>query len=351
MVREPRRVSSKPQPQTLPSWGAMLQCIGLGYSLALLGLSLIHYFSPQRSGWVALTQIVAPYLFFPLLLFVPFAILRGWAMWGLRIGLALCTIVFVRRFPLDWNREILAPPSNFRTFAVMHWNVKTSNPQEQDFHQYLLAQEVDVVALGECDWTSIAQDINLAKRYPYRLLRPADGAPPGIALLSKYPIEAYGVLQKPMQAWDIPRVLWARLNVGPAQSLVVVVAHPRPPQLFNVECGFICAEQRDAQIAAVADLVANFVAHGESVLLLGDLNLTEREIAYTDVTAVLNDVHNEVGKGWGHTWGTLGILPLLRIDYLMATESIVPFSLDVDCNAPGSDHCSVFGQFFLPIRK
>jgi vancomycin resistance protein VanJ len=86
------------------------------------------------------------------------------------------------------------------------------------------------------------------------------------------------------------------------------------------------------------------------VLLVGDMNVTEREPAYADLQTPLLDAHTQVGRGWGHTW-RLGGLPLLRIDYLLASPDIVPAWIKADCSAPESDHCSLVGQFALPVDR
>jgi exonuclease III len=38
-------------------------------------------------------------------------------------------------------------------------------------------------------------------------------------------------------------------------------------------------------------------------------------------------------------------MPLLRIDYLLASPAVTPLSMTTDCTPRGSDHCLVRGRF------
>ena len=90
------------------------------------------------------------------------------------------------------------------------------------------------------------------------------------------------------------------------------------------------------------------LAAGQSVIVMGDLNTTEREPAYTDFTAGLNDAHLDAGIGPGLTWrpDELKSLPfgVFRIDYVLSSPDLVANRTAVDCTAL-SDHCLVAAAF------
>ncbi len=69
-----------------------------------------------------------------------------------------------------------------------------------------------------------------------------------------------------------------------------------------------------------------------AVVMLGDLNTTEREPAYSELSAGLRDSHLDAGLGPGLTWGPdrFGFLPfgLLRIDYILVSPQIPAADLD-----------------------
>jgi endonuclease/exonuclease/phosphatase family metal-dependent hydrolase len=99
-------------------------------------------------------------------------------------------------------------------------------------------------------------------------------------------------------------------------------------------------------------MVERSTAEGDGVLLVGDLNVSDREPAYRDVAAGLIDAYLEVGWGPGGTWrpSHLEQLPfgLVRIDHMLSTADIRPLRVAVDCTPRGSDHCIVTGTFELP---
>ena len=79
-------------------------------------------------------------------------------------------------------------------------------------------------------------------------------------------------------------------------------------------------------------------------MLAGDLNLTEREVAYRDL-ADLTDVAR------GGTWRPLAISwlpPVLRLDYVLTGPDITVDSTEVDCTVSSSDHCVVVVRLAVP---
>src|SRR6476469_6722409 len=102
-------------------WGRKLFLALLSlYPLALLGLSLVHWLAPQRAGPLALSEVLAPFLFLPLLALLPFTLLRGAG--PLRGLLLLCAVVYgVRFLPHIALAAPQADPAAFH-IDVMSWN-------------------------------------------------------------------------------------------------------------------------------------------------------------------------------------------------------------------------------------
>src|SRR3954452_24095535 len=91
------------------------------YPMALLVLSLVNALDPKRAGLLALSEVFAPYLFLPLVLIAPFALLRGAGL--LRVMLLICVVVFCVRFP---PRLVAAAPQatpGAIHLSAMQWNV------------------------------------------------------------------------------------------------------------------------------------------------------------------------------------------------------------------------------------
>jgi len=160
-----------------------------------------------------------------------------------------------------------------------------------------------------------------------------------VGLLSQYPILEHDASTDPP---------YMRAVVAPPATdpIVVYVVHPLPARfvhLGDIPVG-IDTSVRELAIAFIRRRVEEDVAARRSVIVLGDINATEREPAYAELSAGLRDAHLDAGGGPGSTWRPppLAFLPfgLLRIDYVLATPDLVPTSSTVDCSLP-SDHCRV----------
>ena len=321
------------------------------YPLALLALSLVNVFEPKRTGLLALSEIFAPYLFLPLLLLAPFMLMRGTAL--LRVLLLACVLVFCVRFP---PRLVSAAPQNDPAaihLSAMQWNVRMGGQYGQ-IMDVLRRKPAAIVSLVEADWHRLSADPEVASLYPYRLGVEEAGPATGEVLLTTYPVLEEGTLDTPPGLWDVPRLVWARLDVGSGRNVFVVVAHP-PPGTFCTRRTFphncYNSATRDQRLAAINAFVRPYVEKGDSVLMLGDFNVTDREPAYTDLSAGLVDAQRTVGEGAGVTWRPVSLMShafaLLRIDYMFSSPNVVPLATSVDCTPRGSDHCIVHGEFEL----
>ena len=334
------------------SLGAGVLNLALGaYPLVLALLTVASIMSPARTGLRAVAQIFAPHLFLLLLLIVPFAFRRGGFGVGLLRGLLLvCVALFCARYlPALAASQPPSDPSAPQ-LSVMTWNVFAGNRREENIRDFLLEKPADVVALQEVSWSWLDND-ELAAAYPYRLVRSNETAP-GMAILSTHPIVDSGVLDGDRHLWDIPRLMWARLDVG-GKQVTVVSAHPISTYYSGGNCRLpICFDptHRDRQIAAMhTEAIQPLIAHAEPFVLAGDFNVTEREPGYGDLSAGLTDTFKAVGAGFGTTWrppfAMSQPLGLLRIDYLFAGPHVTPLSVNTDCTPRNSDHCVVIGQF------
>ncbi len=321
----------------------------LAYPLTVLLLSLLAIVAPQRAGWLAVAQIFGLLLFLPLLLLVPVAFMRR--MVGLRVVLLLCVVVFGLRYMPPLNMVVRSADSGAPQFSVLTWNVFAGNSRYDEIDRTLASRPADVVLLQEAD----SEKVNvaaLAAVYPYTLTEP-DNAPPGMLFLSTFPILEHGMLDGERTLWDIPRLLWARLDLGNGQSVTVVGAHPMSAYTVGAGCVLpVCYSPgwRDKQIEAMRDdFISPMLDSGDAMIVAGDFNITEREPAYVDLSRGLTDSWKAVGLGFGTTWRPEPMmgqeLGLLRIDYLFAGPNVRPLAMSVDCAPRGSDHCVVMGRF------
>lgn len=302
--------------------------------MAILALLAIHLVAPQSGGPLALTQIVEPLLVLVAILVVPFAVR---SRPGVVAALLLAAFVIGRYGPGVVSFPA-GPPAGDELRAVS-WNVRGNATAPADLVESLAATDADIVALQELSReqaAAIEADPRLAARLPHRVLKPEGRLEMG--LLSAFPI-----LSK--ETTGDPKTIEVTVDRGRLGRLAVITVHPLPRGIVTagpIPVGFDAAT-RDEELAGLRDRIDRLTGGGTPVLVVGDLNLTDREPAYARLTDGLFDAQLEVGSGWGATWrpGWLRDLPVafLRIDYVLSSADLVPVSLVTDCTPRGSDHC------------
>jgi hypothetical protein len=198
----------------------------------------------------------------------------------------------------------------------------------------LVARAPAVVGLMEIGPTrarALATDPELARRFPYRELRPF-AAGGGLALLSSWPI----VVE--------PEVRWApfvEASVAVEGSeLRVVVAHAPNP---------LTSRGRGAMLDRLRAMLLDQVAAARPAVLLADLNTSDLEPAFRSFVRGLVDIPGSIARRPPRTWGPLPGGPVfLRIDHAIATPDVTPLSFAVDGDASDSDHCLLEVLVALP---
>ncbi len=324
-----------------------------GSALLVVLVSALHLLTPQRSGILALTQIFAPYLFLALVPLIPLICCKHTRL--LRIALGMGGVVFGLRFGPSLVSWPPAVTPNTPQLSAISWNTYVDNRNTVVLTHTLADSGAGVVALQEFTYAhsgAIKANAELNRLYPWQIHIP--GRADGMGLLSRYPILEQGRLDNPNLPDENP-ILWARLDIGAGRTLLAINAHPRPGRI-----GFLGdlpvphdfePSTRDAEIRFIHEFVTARLAEGESLLLMGDFNLTEREPAYRELVAGLQDAHAAAGVGTGHSWRPSRIMQsgfaLIRIDYLLSSPQLRPLATTTDCTPRGGDHCIVRGVFEL----
>jgi endonuclease/exonuclease/phosphatase family metal-dependent hydrolase len=318
------------------------------YPIALLAVSAVHILAPQRDGFAALTEVVAPHLFLIAIAFVPFALARD-ASGVFRGALVAVAVIAALRFGDEW---VSIPPEEGRgtPIELVTWNLELGSDSGRDLVGVLSASRADVVVLQELTPDHVARirrSDALATRFPNRILVPSDDVF-GIGLLSTFPI----VASEPL---DDPRGLVAILDIGGPDPLTVISAHPPPPRyLFSPGVPprptAFDPELRDAALAALRARIEVELRTRQPLVVLGDFNVTPTEPAYAELSPGLDDVHLAVGVGPGWTWRPRQVeaLPvgILRIDHVFVAPGIRPVGSFTDCSHPG-DHCVVSARVIV----
>jgi endonuclease/exonuclease/phosphatase family metal-dependent hydrolase len=282
-----------------------------------------------------LTQVFEPFVVLAGLIAAPLA-LRG----RTRLAYALVTaflIVALSRYLPAW---VSLPANDSPTVTVATWNVLGGAHGAERALEGVAGIDADLIALVELQPRAAAAlqaQEDLSARFPYSFLN-TDVGLEGTGLLSRYPIiEAAG--------WTQPAMLRALVDVPDRSApLVVYVIHPFPPDIRMLARLPVSLDtaQRDEALGQIRASVEADVASGQTVLIAGDFNTTEREPAYHDFVRGLRDAHLDAGVGPGFTWrpASLEWLPfgVVRIDYLLTTPDLRAVSTHVVCGRL-SDHC------------
>jgi endonuclease/exonuclease/phosphatase family metal-dependent hydrolase len=312
-----------------------LAAFGGAWVAAVLILLAVHIVIPQRSGFLALTEVFEPYILFTGLLAAAVA-LAGRVRWRMALVAVLIAAVVIRYGPIVVS---LPGSAGGRQLSVVTLNILAGQRDGLRFVNGLGERAVDLVGLQELQPEAvdvINSNGDLLNRYPYRVLEP-DWSVYGIGLLSRHPIVEH-------QFWSDPPLVRAVVAPTGSEQLTVFVAHPPPARIRTIAGLPVSLDTtgRDRDIAFIRSLIDVDLATGRDVVVLGDFNVTEREPAYGDLSAGLRDAHLDAGLGLGHTWRPeqLNFLPLgvFRIDYVLSSVGYQAVSTHVECTGE-SDHC------------
>ena len=314
------------------------------YAAAILTFFALRALFPELPPPLALLNSLAPFVFLPLLLFVPLAL---WARSrSALIAGAIVLILFAGLYgPLFVPRPASGGCEANPGLRVMTLNLGWHLGRGDDLLAIIEEQGPDVVGVQEITPAMAALfEQRLQATYPYMVLRPGEQT---TGLLSRYPIltedwiDSSGGGRPTLHAlldWD-------------GVALNVFVMHPWAPGLEWAGGTLIPIGLHDAIPQRLVVEVATLTAATEGpTLLLGDLNITDHTPAYTRVANLLVDTFREAGWGFGFTFpndlriGGIPIPgPLIRLDYIFRSEGLCTQWARVGCGG-GSDHCYVVAQ-------
>ena len=346
-------------PSTRPSAplshdGVQIARIARRFALAWVAIVLILVAAdalvPQRSGPLALVEILEPFLVLSGLLLAPIC-LTGRS----RAGAAVVVVLIVAIALRDGPGLVTLPNSAIKAnVTVTEWNVEAGDNGGQRVIDGLASVSSDLVGLEELQPAmadALATDPTIAASYPYRSLAP-DSSVYGVGLMSRFPIlsATYSRAESARSA-TAPPFIRALVKIPNAPPTVVYVVHPLPATFqtfFHIPFA-VDTTLRDAGIATIRAAIDADLAAGLTVLAMGDINTTPREPAYAQLSAGLQDARDAgMWPGLTWRWDPFKALPfgLLRIDYVFSTA--LPVSYDVRCTDL-SDHCQVTAGLSFPV--
>lgn len=250
-----------------------------------------------------------------------FALLRSRA--GIIAGVALLAINFLA---LVMGTEP-APRSSDSRLLVVSANVRRSNQQHERVLHYFRASEADVIVVIEVDeaWVTALKD--LEGIYPYAIYEPR-GDNFGMALLSRYPFKARGVIG--LGDHELPFIR-ARIEID-GRPVTIIAAHPFPPVGGE---GF---RMRNRYLLVLGSwLIAR--TEGE-VIVAGDLNVAPWSHSFQRLLAE-GDLRE--ARGWfdlAGTWPAFAPGLRTRIDHILVSRGLTVSEARVGPDI-GSDHLPI----------
>jgi vancomycin resistance protein VanJ len=322
-IRRALDIASRPGP-----WRRGLLFAALALLLGLV--MLLHAKIPNRIGNLgSLVETFLPWFG----LFIP--VLLAGALWR-RSASAVVALLLPAVVWLNLFGGLLGDKSHpGGDLTLVSHNVSADNPDPVRTARELAASGADVLALEELTQQATGTyEKELAKAYPYRTVQGTVGLWSKLPLSDTRPID---IVDAGPLAASVPAEKKAASNRALRTTVTtdhgpvaVYVAHLGSVRVMP-RGGFWTAG-RDRGEAALAKAVA--AERSERVVLLGDLNGTTDDRAFTGLTSQLKSAQDAAGDGFGFTWPAR--FPVARIDQILV-KGVQPVDSWV-LPATGSDH-------------
>jgi vancomycin resistance protein VanJ len=326
---------------------------GLSVSLHIV----LHFVIGERSTIVALFNTFAHLMWMPALVLFPLMLLTK--QWRIALMLVLPALMFIVTYGgLFIPRQSVPPLATSQTITLQTHNLLARNRTPQNLLDVIREISADVVALQEVS-VSLEQRLLTLNEYPYMAIHgTADEGTflmretMGQAVLSRYPI-----LEDEYWTYNFLPIPLAHQRVVidvDEQHIVIYNIHPSHPGMASNGI-FFDASLRQREFA---DLLNRIQSETLPVILIGDFNLTDLSLEYSQISSQLTDTHREVGQGLGYTFpdfreafilDSMEIIPdnfpehlpiplLMRLDYVFHSEEFTGVTTYVHHTSGGSDH-------------
>ena len=267
------------------------------------------------------------FLFVPSLVLIPLAILSR-----SKVMIAAAAIPLLL-FVLTYGHLFLPSLSSVEastSFKVMTFNVLDNNDQYEDVASQIHTHNPDILSLQELEpHMADSLDTVLGDKFPYQEVEES------IGFFSRYPVTQYDAFQLSEDGHWGQRIT---LDIEGNQVTFLNV-HPRSPRMIYSSIGLpagFAKDDRDRDHGHLLTLIDQQVG---PLVVMGDLNLTDRQDQYGQLREYLKDAHRDIGCGLGFTrtnYPEIGV-PTWRIDYVLHTGELAALSAEVGDFA-GSDH-------------
>lgn len=333
------------------------------YAGILIIYLLLRVVIGDDQWWMSILNNFSFWLFVPMLVAVPMAILcwRRWVIAAIAVPL-IVTLLWIGPYYLP---KVTGSPTG-TTLHIVTFNMYQKNPRISDAQAWLHDQNADIVLLQEIPnaYTgyTVTEVPGLKDVYPYQLNQLWNIRYWGNMVLSRYPIlssENVELISNDETQESIEQRV--TLDVK-GQTIAIYNVHLSEPvgpeQRFEVPFGGDAARsllhyddaKRNRQIFA---LLARLDTEKLPYIVAGDFNTSSQGITYEILGAKLADTYLEAGFGFGGTWPAAGeagwpnyVPPLMRIDYVWHSPAFHAIEAH-DGPKLGSDHLPLLATLDL----
>ena len=344
--------------KTIYRWFSWLTAVWLLLSY------LSQWIRPLESLNFSLLGLTFPFAFILGMGLLIVAIRRRSAGYYVLLVVSIIVIQSMRHF-VNWSSS--SADTSAMDLCIMSYNamngikmvddryVMTSDIKTEFSEMILEEPQPDIILLQEVNHI-VEKILPLSTKYPhYHKLKSR-----GTAILSKYPIVEEGVIDfgaKPNSC------VWADIDIGgdtirtysvhlesnrlSEESVNIITKSDHSKNNLVSEFGsMINKYHKNSSVRAEqADQIKFHVEKSpHQVVVAGDFNETPISYTYQKLAKDLSDAYRERGAGLGSTW--IGLIPMLRIDYLLADEGLSPLTYE-RMESRLSDHYPIKASYDL----
>lgn len=313
---------------------------------------------------------------FPLFVLANFGMIVVWMFISKKhllipfLGFVLCYVPVMQFFPVHASSEVPLGALKVITFNTWGFGSQQENTSEMPkdeirkrMLQYIADEDAHIVCLQEASFTAaLAADIDsiIKPKIPYFDTCKIGGGTT-VMIMSKYPVKKREIIKYESKG-NISAAFFLDVN---GKELIVVNNHLETNAFskeeksqfrdmvkgdmegseIKTESKFVLRKLGTAAAirAPQADAVASFIRmhKGRSMIVCGDFNDIPISYARRTIAKDLVDCYIATAKGPGFTYHRNGMY--VRIDNVMCTDDLEPYSFRVDKKCNLSDHYPVVG--------
>jgi endonuclease/exonuclease/phosphatase family metal-dependent hydrolase len=310
-------------PVTNPAKFWLIAFFGLAYPPLLLGnVLLIVYWLIRKSKWVFLSLIV---------------IAVGWNILNKNIGLRFNSSADPR--PTNNLRIMTYNVHNFKRYGA-----KNDISTKHEILEIISQEQPDIIGFqefytrkhGQYDMLDSIQKILKCNSYYFEAIRSNKDEAIGIALFSRFPIVAHGLIQLADRSSE-NQCLYIDVKKG-EKTIRVYSVHLQSIHFDPEDYRYLndISQEGKADVSSTrrlgSKLKAAFIKRSEQVfkvkehadtcpypyIISGDFNDTPTSFAVNQMCKGLKNAFREKGSGLGRTYN--GSFPNYQIDYIMASQ-------------------------------